>query len=258
MTDKASHLGTTLQHLLDGRLDAARQAEVRAHLAGCPACRSELETLRWVRDVALKGLPSEEVPPALAARVAAALDTAPGRSPRRWRRWAGAGVLLAAAAAVVLLLGWPRPTLPEAAAGDFAAYRAGTLTLALRTSDGAAVERLFAAGGLRFATRVFDLSMMRYQLQGGREHRLRGRTSALYAYRDSEGHDLVCQMFPGRLVELPRTDDVRDHNGIAFHVYRMEGLTLVFWQEGAVVCVLASDADSEAVIQLAYAKAVKV
>ena len=35
-------------------------------------------------------------------------------------------------------------------------------------------------------------------------------------------------------------------------------LTLVLWQEGGVVCVLATDAESEAVIQLAYAKAVKV
>jgi hypothetical protein len=32
----------------------------------------------------------------------------------------------------------------------------------------------------------------------------------------------------------------------------------VFWQEGDVVCVLSSDAPSEAVIQLAFAKAVKV
>jgi hypothetical protein len=65
-------------------------------------------------------------------------------------------------------------------------------------------------------------------------------------------------MYEGWLGDLPRTDDVREHNGIIFQVYRTSGLTLVFWQEGAVVCVLASDAESEAVIQLAYAKAVKV
>jgi anti-sigma factor RsiW len=132
------------------------------------------------------------------------------------------------------------------------------LPLALRTSDGAAVEALFASAGLPFTTRVFDLGMMRYQLQGGLVHRLHGRPSALYVYRSLEGVAVVCQMFPGRLAELPRTADVREHDGIAFHVYRVEGVTLVFWQEGGVVCVLASDAESEAVIRLAYAKAVRV
>ena len=60
MTGNASHLGATLQDLLDERLDAARQTEVLTHLAGCPQCRSELEALRWVRDVALKQLPVPE------------------------------------------------------------------------------------------------------------------------------------------------------------------------------------------------------
>ena len=266
MTDTASHLGATLQDFLDGRLHDARQAEVRAHLEVCPQCRSELEPLRWVRDVALKQLPSEEVPSALAARVAGALDAADGRTGRaasrtirrRWRSWAGAGALLAAAAVAFLLLVKPGGTLPEAAARDFAAYQDGTLPLALHTSDRAAVERLFVSAGLPFATRVLDLGMMQYQLQGGRVHRLRGRPSALYVYRGPGGSDVVCQMSPGRLAELPRTPDVREHDGIAFQVYRVEGVTLVFWQEGAVVCVLASDAASEAVIQLAYAKAVKV
>jgi len=269
MTDNASHLGATLQDFLDGRLDAARQAEVRAHLEGCAQCRGELEAVRWVRDVALKQLPTQDVPPALAARVAAALNAAHEQTERaggrtvgrRWGRWAGAGALLAAAAVAFLLVVKPGEggaTLPEAAARDFTAYRDGTLPLALHTSDGAAVEALFVSAGLPFTTRVFDLGMMHYQLQGGLVHRLRGRPSALYVYRGPEGSEVVCQMFPGRLAELPRTADVREHDGIAFHVYRVEGVTLVFWQEGGVVCVLASDAESEAVIRLAYAKAVRV
>lgn len=261
MTDNANHLGVTLQDFLDERLDAARRAEVRTHLAGCPQCRSELEALRWVRDVALKQLPVEDVPPALAARVAAALDAA-DKQPvrRRWGRRAVAGALLAVAAVVLLLVSpsGTGDTLPEAVARDFAAYRDGTLPLTLHTSDGAAVERFFVAGGAPFAMRVFDLGMMRYQLVGGRVHRLRGLPSALFVYRGPDGRDLVCQMYEGRLADLPLSDDLREHNGITFRVYRAGPITLVFWQEGGVVCVLASDAESEAVIQLAYAKAVKV
>jgi len=72
MTDTTNHLGPTLQDFLDGRLDPARQAEVGAHLEGCPPCRRQLEALRWVRDVALRQLPGEDVPPALAGAVAVA------------------------------------------------------------------------------------------------------------------------------------------------------------------------------------------
>lgn len=262
MTDNASHLGASLQDFLDERLDPARQAEVRTHLAGCAQCRSELESLRWVRDVALKQLPVDDVPPGLAARVAAALDAA-DKQPlrRRWRRWAAARALLAAAAVVLLLLVSPSgtgETLPAAVARDVAAYRDGTLRLTLHTSDRLAIERLFVAGALGYATRVFDLGMMQYQLVGGRVHRLRGSPSALFVYRGPDGRDLVCQMYEGRLADLPRGDGLREHDGITFHVHRVGRLTLVFWQEGTVVCVLASDADAEAVIQLAFAKAVKV
>src|SRR5713101_9815997 len=265
MTDTVNHLGATLQDFLDGRLDDTRQVEVRAHLDGCPQCRGELEALRWVRDVALKQLPGEKVPPGLANRVTAALDAADGRTRpaasrtirRRWQ-WATAGALLAAGALALLLVSRPRADLVDAVTRDFALYSSGTLALDLRSSDGRAVESLYARGGIDFRTRVFDLGMMQYRLVGGRIHRLRGRPSALFAYRGPEGRDLVCQMYEGRLAELPRSDDAREHNGITFQVYRAGRLTLVFWQEGAVVCVLASDAESETVIQLAYAKAVKV
>jgi anti-sigma factor RsiW len=264
MTDPAKHLRSTLQDFLDGRLDAARRGEVQAHLEACPQCRAELEALRWVRDVALKQLADEELPPALAERVATALDAAdrqarPAASPifgRPWRRWVAAGALVTAA--LVLLLSWPpRGDLADAVANDFAAYSSGALELDLRSSDGEAVESLFAAGGIEFRTRVFDLGMMQYQLVGGRIHRLRSRPSALFAYRGAGGRSLVCQMYEGRLGELPRPDEVRQHDGITFQVYRAGRVTLVFWQEGAVICVLASDAESEAVIQLAYAKAGK-
>lgn len=268
MTDAENHLGLTLQDFLDDRLDAARQAEVRAHLQACPQCRGELEALRWVRDTALKRLPAEPVPPEVAGRIAGALDEADRQSRPaaaasvrpQWRKWAGAGVaaLLAAAAVVLVILSRSRPDLPEVVGRDFAEYSSGGLALDLRSSDGKAVESLFAARGIDFRTRVFDLGMMQYQLVGGRVHRLGSRPSALFAYRGPEGRDLVCQMYEGRLDALPRPDTVRSQDGIRFQVYRLGKLTLVFWQEGTVVCVLASDAEPESVIRLAYAKAVKV
>lgn len=49
----------------------------------------------------------------------------------------------------------------------------------------------------------------------------------------------------------------REHDGIPFQIYEAGELTLVFWQEGEVVCVLVGDGPPEAVIALALAKAMK-
>jgi hypothetical protein len=47
----------------------------------------------------------------------------------------------------------------------------------------------------------------------------------------------------------------RTHKGIEFTVYRHGNVVMVFWDEGPVTCVLAAIMDSEAVLQLAFAKA---
>ncbi|MBI4419359.1 MAG: hypothetical protein HY560_00910, partial [Gemmatimonadetes bacterium] len=151
-----------------------------------------------------------------------------------------------------------RPDFVQAATRDFATFRAAALRLDLETSQPAALERHFASAGVPFPTRVFDFGMMGYELAGGTVHRLSGRPSALFAYRGAAGDRLVCQMYRGEVAELPAPAEEREHNGIRFLIYRAGDLTLVFWQEGAVVCVLVGEGDPEAAIQLAYAKAVKV
>ena len=99
---------------------------------------------------------------------------------------------------------------------------------------------------------------MEYQLAGGGVHRRNGRVSALFAYESAKGDRLVCQMYQGTTSDLPGTGDVREHDGITFLVYRLRSLTLAFWQEGPVVCVLVAEGDPEQAIALARAKAIKV
>ena len=107
-------------------------------------------------------------------------------------------------------------------------------------------------------THVYDLGMMGFTLSGGRVHIVAGRPSALFAYRDSGGAWLLCQMYPGTVDELPAGSDVRTRDGIRFHTFRREAVTVVFWQEGAIVCALASDLPPAQVVELALAKAMKV
>jgi anti-sigma factor RsiW len=263
---ESSHLGDAIHELLDGRLAPGGRAGAEAHLAECALCRRELEALRWVKGVAAPGTAARDVPPALASAISSALDredrggdAASARKGRPWLRPALAlGLLALVGVAVLLWRGGGAADLPNAVARDYYRYREAGLPLALRTTDTRKLEEFFAANGITFETRVFDLGMMGYRVVGGRVHAVDGRPSALFVYEGEGGRVLLCQMFQGRLSEPTPAEVVRNHNGIRFHVHHKDGLTVVFWQEGEVVCVLASDIASEEVIQLAFAKAVRV
>ena len=255
--------GEDIQDLLDDRLLSARRAEIEAHVAECTLCRQTLATLTWAREAAAR-MPVHEPPPELSTQVARALDREARPAPRvaRSLHRAGWALGLGAAAAVAILffvfVGRPSADVPDAVERAYTDYESGALRLDTVTGDAPALQAFFARHGMAFATRVFDLNMMGYRLQGGRTHTLRLRPSALFVYRAAGGRELICQMYEGTLAHLPAGGEERTHNGIAFRIYRSSALTLVFWQEGAVVCVLASDAPTEEVLQLAYAKAVKV
>jgi hypothetical protein len=83
---------------LDGVLDTAEAEELRAHVAGCPLCAEELESLRELRERAAslpRSLePSHDLWPGIAARIS---------EKKVVRGRFGGRALLAAAAAVVVI-----------------------------------------------------------------------------------------------------------------------------------------------------------
>jgi len=84
-----AHPRPDLAALLDGALPPERAAEVRAHLAGCPACRAEEARLRGAL-AALSALPpAPELPPFFEARLEARLREERER-PRGLAGWLGA------------------------------------------------------------------------------------------------------------------------------------------------------------------------
>lgn len=269
------HPHEALHEAADGRLDAGARAALDRHLAECDACRAELEAIRWTK--AQVAAARAEVPaPAeldtvlqrvMATERGLAPDAGPippvGESTRARRpawRWAVAATGLAAA---LLLMVWALPRLfstdvPAQVASRYQALRAGTLTLGLLTDDVAEIDGWFRQTGLPFDARVFDLGMMRYRAVGGQVVDIDGRPSALFVYRGPDSQSLVCQMYEGRTAELPTPARRVSYNDIDFLVYERDGLTLVFWQEGKLVCVLTGEGDPKAVIDLAFAKAMKV
>ncbi len=263
MSGRREHPGDRIQDLLDGRLDASERTTVERHLETCPTCRRERDELARVKD-AVSSLAPEAAPDDLAPNVTALLDRedrsrkeTDARSAGR-RVWKRAAVLAAAAAlAIIAVLSVRSGNVVSAADDDYSAYREGKLPLELVSGDPRALERFFAERGIGDA-RVFDLSMMRYRLAGGRIHAVRGRQSAFWVYEGEGNKILVCQMYPGTASELPPGAERREHGGIPFFVYGKDTRTLVFWQEGNVICALVSEAGREEVVQLAFAKAVKV
>ena len=247
-----------LHDLVTGRVSDEERSRMEQHLETCATCPAELRRIAFTREIVRKTADTAEIPPDLQMRVAAALGRAV--APRRLTRTRLAFAIAASAAAIALLMllrPWHQPDLPSSAAADYAAVASNEQPLQMRTSDPARLEQWLDAR-LPFQTRVFDFGMMRYELLGGSLDSLAQHRSALFAYRGERGDVIVCQMFEGNTAELPAGAETRIHNDITFHIYQRDARTVVFWQEGTVVCVLAGEGAPDDVIALAFAKAMHV
>lgn len=168
------------------------------------------------------------------------------------------GVALVLLAAVLAALWLRTPTLPDRVADDYAEFKRGELHLEMLTTDGSVLEQFFAHRGIDFETRVADLGHMRFNLQGGRVHRIAERPAAVFAYTGPAGEYVLSAWYPGTSADLPRGATLREHDSLGLRVYRKGDLTICFWQDGSLSGVLSSaDLDSESLIQLAFAMATK-
>jgi len=262
MPTSPRHFKDEVQDLLDNRLDAPMRAEVERHLESCVECRREFEALRWTKLFAAKQFAAKEAPPELRQNILRTLKAEAGRPEATTPRWAQKLKPILAWAAALVALGIiafilisKQRQLPEVVARDFRDYQSQKLTLELDTGDRKQMEAFFATHGVPFKVQVSDLSKMHYRFVGGRVQHLRNQRAALYVYRGPGNQVLICHMYVGTASELPKGSLERQNRGIKFHVYEVKGVTMVFWQEGKVVCVLSSDMSVENVVQLAFAKA---
>lgn len=272
MSEHSRHDLDELSEHLDGRLPEARLRAVEERLRLCSECRTAQASLLWSKGQARR-LRGADTPDGLEGALQAALrrpargaEKAAPPTPAGSSRWrhrlpalARAAALLVGLSFVFSRLGPPRPaSLPEAVADDVRSRAAGRLELAVEASDAGRLEAFLADRRLGFETRVLDLGMMGFALRGGNAGLLAGRPSALMVYGETAtGHEVLCRMLRAGLAALPPPHEARQHDGIPFQVYHLGDVTVVFWPEGPVLCALAGRGEPEALVELAFGKAMK-
>lgn len=293
MTIHAEHPTERLDAWLDGRLAPDEHRELDEHFADCERCRTVRDALLASRTVLREAVGEVPTPVGLQQRIRAALDredalhaveaaespaeiptespAAPppargtvsrfpghrGPAPWRWRMMLplAAGVAAALVAIVWLWGGAERGSDPVLAAfAEYRAIRSAELPAELRAADRREVESRWQQGGIRFAARVLDLGAMGIEVVGGDATSLGGELAARSVYRGDAG-TFLCWMFEGSTARMPPPEERRSHGGIDFLIYRQGDTTVVLWQEGELVCAFAGAGDPEAVIALAFAKA---
>ncbi len=130
-----------LERWFDG--EAAGEAEVETHLAGCAACRAHLESLQMLRSAANRRATRIEITDAQFESFANPIRERIENTPRSYRGfWAAVSTLCAAALIVVAVLvgvsGSPNPVEAESVVESFTTEIDGATATSFVSGDGTA------------------------------------------------------------------------------------------------------------------------
>jgi hypothetical protein len=162
-----------------------------------------------------------------------------------------AGIGLVAILGLVISL-FRQPGIPAVVSLDYTRVAGGVLAPAVREGSAAALSEALEARLPGFGAHVPDLTGAGYQLAGGTVHEVVGHRGLVAIYRNGLQDLLVLHAFEGEVADLPKTSDVRDHDGRRYYVHRKAADILVFWQDGPRVLVVTSSLPAEQVVKLAY------
>jgi len=222
-----------LHALADGELDAGNVLALEAHVAGCPACATELAAIREVKRRLGAAPLGYTAPSGLLDRLDAAIDEAARPSPRRGARpeaWVLGGGLGALAASLALLAFLPTGASVQSELIDAQARSLEAQHLVdVQTSDRHTVKPWFN-GKVDFAPPVVDLAPQGYPLVGGRLDRVDGKRVAALVFR-RRAHVINLFIWPGDAPAAPALS-------------HKQGYSLVRWGRGGLVFWAVSDVDA--------------
>jgi anti-sigma factor RsiW len=216
---------------IDGELDLVKSLEIEQHLGGCPACKVQYDRMRELGSGIRAHAVYHAAPPALRARVGAALAREPGSVARKpgwgWGRMSAAfalASLLGLAVGMVLLRSGADERLArEVVAGHVRSLMAGHL-MDIASSDHHTVKP-WIAGKLDFSPPVKDLAPQGYPLAGGRLDYLGERSAMALVYR-RQGHVINLFVWPQAAVA---DSGLRSDAHQGYNLVHFSRAGMVFW-----------------------------
>lgn len=177
---------------VDGELDLVKSLEIDQHLAGCPACKVQYDSLRESGSSLRAHADYHAAAPPLRSRIVAALPDEARAAPRAaswgWLRWASPyafGLALIVAIGPMLL----RPGADERLAQEVVAGHVRSMLgnhLTDVTSSDQHTVKPWMAGRLDFSPPVGDFSAQGYALAGARLEYLGERKAVALVYRQRQ------------------------------------------------------------------------
>jgi len=236
-----------LHGFVDGELDAAHSLQIEQHIATCPHCAKELESLQALKQrIAQQGV-HWRTPDHVRAQVLAAISQEAAKQARTQpvtrfsllefvRRWLFVPSLAALAASLFLVVG---PMSERSSVGDevIASHVRSLLVDHLTdvaTSDQHIVKPWFN-GKIDFSPPVFDLAREGFPLQGGRVDYIGGRVVAALVFK-RHAHVINLFVWPASDATATTVKATASRDGHNIETWRAGGLA--FW---AVSDVSADD-----------------
>jgi anti-sigma factor RsiW len=206
------------------------------HVAGCPSCLAELESIHAMRAALRTNLPAHRASPALAMRIASALQReAPPSIRRQPFRYGFAGAAMAGGLAGVALTlavsgNTPDPVIADVVADHVRSMMADHLT-DVATSDQHTVKPWLSAR-LELSPAVRDFVAEGYQLVGGRLDYVDGHRAAAIVYRRDK-HVINLFVFVAN-----------DHSDAGPKQTSRDGFNIVRWRMGGLTYIAVSDVEA--------------
>jgi anti-sigma factor RsiW len=201
------------------------------HIAGCPSCLAELETIQALRTALRTNLPIHRASPGLAMRIASALprEMAPPIRRRPVRLGFAGAAMAGGFAGVALTLAVTRATPPpDPMVADVVADHVRSMMadhlMDVATSDQHTVKPWLSAR-LDLSPVVKELAPEGYPLVGGRLDYVDGRRAAAIVYRRDKHVINLFAFVSDDASDAPPRQEFR--NGFNVVRWRMGGLTYV-------------------------------
>jgi anti-sigma factor RsiW len=233
--DRAKRL---LPAYADRQTGPIRRFFLGRHMARCPNCLAELESIQAMRTALRTNLPVHRTPPALAMRISSALprEAAPLARRQPFRMGFAGAAMAGGFAGVLLTLAVTRvtpqsdPMVADVVADHVRSMMADHLTDVL-TSDQHTVKPWLSAR-LDLSPEVKDFAPQGYPLVGGRLDYVEGHRAAAIVYRrDKHVINLFAFVAADRSDAAPKQET-------------LDGFNVIRWRMGGMSYIAVSDVEA--------------